>query len=49
MVQVSRGRLKEAAGSVVGNDNVAANGQRDQMKANLRQVGEKVKDVLKRR
>lgn len=49
MIEVAKGRLKEAAGSVVGNDHLAVNGQRDQLKAILKQAREKVNDVLKRR
>jgi uncharacterized protein YjbJ (UPF0337 family) len=44
--QETKGKIKEAAGKVTGNDRLRAKGQTDQTKANLKQAGEKVKDAL---
>jgi len=49
MLQISKGRMKEATGHVVGNVNLEADGLRDQKKGNLKQAGERVKDAFKRR
>jgi uncharacterized protein YjbJ (UPF0337 family) len=49
MFQVSKGRVKEATGHAVGNENLEADGLLDQKKGNLRQAGEKVKDAFKKR
>ena len=47
--QISKGRMKEATGHTVGNENLEADGIRDQKLGNLKQAGEKVKDAFKRR
>ncbi len=44
--QVS-GKVKEVVGSAVGNKDLEAQGQVDQMSANLKQAGEKVKDAFR--
>ena len=41
------GQGKEAAGDATGNDDLKAEGQGDQAKGDLKQAGEKVKDVFK--
>ena len=43
------GKAKEAFGKATNNDEVRAEGQADQTKANLKQAGEHVKDALKYR
>jgi uncharacterized protein YjbJ (UPF0337 family) len=42
------GQGKEAAGSATGDENLKAEGQGDQAKGDLKQAGEKVKDVFKK-
>jgi uncharacterized protein YjbJ (UPF0337 family) len=46
--QQAKGRLKETAGKITGNDKVRAEGKADRTKGNLKQAGEKVKDALKK-
>jgi len=41
------GKAKESAGDATGNDDLKAEGQSDQAKGNVKQAGEKVKDVFK--
>ena len=41
------GKAKEAFGKATNNDEVRAEGQADQSKANLKQAAEKVKDAFK--
>lgn len=41
------GKAKEAAGKATGNDDLAAEGQADQAKADLKKAGENVKDAFK--
>ena len=41
------GKAKEGAGSATGNDDLKAEGQKDQASGNIKQAGEKVKDVFK--
>lgn len=45
--QEVKGKVKEKAGAATGNHDLEARGRADQTKANMKQVGEKVKDVLK--
>jgi uncharacterized protein YjbJ (UPF0337 family) len=45
--QIVRGRVKEVAGKVSGNDRLADEVQVDQAKGHLKQAGEKVEDALK--
>jgi uncharacterized protein YjbJ (UPF0337 family) len=42
-----KGKAKETYGDVTGNDDKKAEGQVDQKKSDLKQAGEKVKDVFK--
>ena len=42
-----RGRAKEAAGDLTGNQDLKAKGQKDQMASDLKNAGEKVKDKLR--
>ena len=44
----AKGKLKEAAGAITGNDKLRAEGKADQTKANLKQAGEKVKDAFRK-
>ena len=48
MFKVSKGKLKETAGSAIGNEKLEADGQYEQKMGNLNQAGEKVKDAFKR-
>jgi uncharacterized protein YjbJ (UPF0337 family) len=40
-----KGKAKEAVGSATGNDDLRTKGKADQVKAGVKDVGEKVKDV----
>jgi len=42
-----QGQGKEAAGDATGNEDLKAEGQGDQAKGDLKQAGEKIKDVFK--
>ena len=44
----ARGKVKEAAGKVTGNERLTAEGKADQGKADVKQSGEKVKDAAKK-
>jgi len=46
--QKVKGRVKETAGKATGNENLRAQGNADQIKGNLKQAGEKVKDAFKK-
>ena len=46
--QQAKGKVKETAGKATGNDKLQAEGNADQMKGNLKQAGEKVKDAFKK-
>jgi len=46
--QQTKGKAKEAVGKATGNDHLRAAGDADQMEGNLKQAGEKVKDVFKK-
>ena len=41
------GKAKESAGDATGNDDLKAEGHGDQAQGNIKQAGEKVKDVFK--
>ncbi|MBG6224811.1 uncharacterized protein YjbJ (UPF0337 family) [Arthrobacter sp. CAN_A2] len=43
------GKAKEATGKATGDDRLAAEGKGDQIKADLRQAAEKVKDAFRKR
>jgi uncharacterized protein YjbJ (UPF0337 family) len=45
--QRAKGKAKETVGKATGNDRLRVKGKADQMKGNLKQAGEKVKDALK--
>lgn len=42
------GQGKEGLGEATGDENLRAEGQADQSKADLKQAGEKIKDVFKK-
>ena len=42
------GKAKEAAGNATDNDRLKAEGQKDQVKADAKKVGEDIKDEFKR-
>jgi uncharacterized protein YjbJ (UPF0337 family) len=44
----AKGKVKEGAGKVSGNNKLQAKGKADQTKGNLKQAGEKVKDAFKK-
>jgi uncharacterized protein YjbJ (UPF0337 family) len=46
--QKAKGKVKETAGKATGNDNLRAKGKSDQIKGDLKQAGEKVKDAFKK-
>jgi uncharacterized protein YjbJ (UPF0337 family) len=46
--QRAKGKVKEAAGTVTGNDKLRKEGKADQRKGNLKQAGEKVKGAFKK-
>ena len=41
------GKAKEKAGEMTGNESMEKEGQKDKTKANVKQAGEKIKDVFK--
>lgn len=43
---VAKGRVKEAAGALTGNDNLRAEGKTDQTVGKVKQVGEKAVDKV---
>lgn len=43
----AKGKVKEATGSATNDEELEAEGKTDQMGANLKQAGEKVKDAFK--
>lgn len=45
--QELQGQAKEGAGDATGNEELKADGQKDQAAGGLKQVGESIKDVLK--
>jgi uncharacterized protein YjbJ (UPF0337 family) len=44
----AKGKVKEDAGKLTGNESLEAEGHADQAKGNLKQAGEKVNDVFKK-
>jgi uncharacterized protein YjbJ (UPF0337 family) len=46
--QQANGKLKETVGKVSGNDKLRAEGKTDQVKGNVKQAGEKLKDAFKK-
>jgi len=47
-VKQAKGKAKEVAGALTGDQQLETEGRVDQSKANLSQAGEKVKDAFKR-
>jgi uncharacterized protein YjbJ (UPF0337 family) len=45
--QVAKGTAKETVGKATGDDQLETEGDADQVKGNLKQAGEKVKDAFK--
>jgi len=45
--QIAKGKVKEATGKSIGNEEMQVEGEMDQFKGNLKQAGEKVKDAFK--
>ena len=45
--QITKGKVKEVAGKTTGDKSLEAEGKADQMKGNVKQAGEKVKDAFK--
>ena len=43
-----KGKIKEAVGQVTDDDKLKTEGQADQAEGNLKQAGDKVKDVFKK-
>ncbi|MEW1955315.1 CsbD family protein [Terrabacter sp. NPDC080008] len=43
----AEGKIKEGTGKATGNESLEAEGKGDQVGANLKQAGEKVKDAFK--
>lgn len=48
VAQIAKGKVKRAAGKRLGNEEMQREGQMDQVKGNLKQAGEKVKDAFKK-
>ena len=46
--QQAKGKLKETVGKLSGNEKLQAEGEADQVKGNIKQAGEKVKDAFKK-
>jgi uncharacterized protein YjbJ (UPF0337 family) len=46
--QITKGKFKEATGKIIGDGQLEVEGEADQMKGNLKQAGEKVKDAFKK-
>ena len=46
--QRAKGKVKETVGKVTGNDDLESKGKADQMKGNVKQAGEKIKDAFKK-
>lgn len=46
--QRAKGKVKKAAGEATGNERLRRQGKADQVKAKIKQTGEKVKDALNR-
>jgi uncharacterized protein YjbJ (UPF0337 family) len=43
-----KGKVKKTAGKAVGNEKLEAEGKTDQAKGDVKQAGEKIKDVFKK-
>lgn len=49
IAQKTKGKIKEETGKLTGNRKAERNGSIDQVKANVKQAGEKIKDALKKK
>lgn len=47
VAQIAKGRVKEATGKHLGDEEMQNEGELDQVKGKLKQAGEKVKDAFK--
>jgi uncharacterized protein YjbJ (UPF0337 family) len=47
LAQIAKGKIKETAGNTTGDTQLEAEGNVDQMKGNVKQAGEKVKDAFR--
>ncbi|MFJ6754535.1 MULTISPECIES: CsbD family protein [unclassified Streptomyces] len=47
-VEQAKGKLKETAGRLVGNERLTAEGRTERAKGDARQAKEKIKDIFKR-
>lgn len=47
VAQIAKGRVKEATGEHLGDEEMQNEGELDQVKGKLKQAGEKVKDAFK--
>ncbi|MEU9079248.1 CsbD family protein [Kitasatospora sp. NPDC004745] len=45
--ETAKGKAKEATGKAVGNESLAAKGKAEQVKGDMSQAGQKVKDAFK--
>lgn len=48
LAEITKGKVKEAAGKTTGDDQLENDGRVDQMKGDLKQAGEKVKDAFEK-
>ena len=46
--ETAKGKAKEGAGRATGNESLEAEGRADQAKGDLKQSGEKIKDIFKK-
>lgn len=46
--ETAKGKVKEGAGHVTGNESLKTEGRADQAKGRLKQAGEKIKDVFRK-
>jgi uncharacterized protein YjbJ (UPF0337 family) len=46
--QIAKGKIKTTTGQATGDGQLEVDGEADQMKGNLKQAGEKVKDAFKK-
>jgi uncharacterized protein YjbJ (UPF0337 family) len=47
LAQIAKGKVEEGAGKATGDNRLEASGEADQLKGNMKQAGEKVKDAFK--
>jgi uncharacterized protein YjbJ (UPF0337 family) len=46
--ETAKGKTKEGVGKATGNESLEAEGHADQAKGDLKQAGEKIKDIFKK-